>query len=226
MVNINGRFCIDRFEASLDVVDGKGRTVRRHSPFHTPEEGLRVAARSRPGVVPQAYVSQRHAQGACELAGKRLCTDAEWVAACRGRTPTRYPYGEQHVDGRCNDHGTSPLRKLYGRDEGAFGFEPMNDPRLNQVPGSVARTGAFKRCRGAYGVLDMVGNLHEWTADPGGTFRGGYYLDTVQNGEGCDYRTTAHDPGYHDYSIGFRCCSRLGGERQQKRKPAPTRRAD
>ena len=52
----------------------------------------------------------------------------------------------------------------------------------------------------------MVGNVHEWTAAKGGTFRGGYYLDTHINGDGCDYRTTAHNHGYHDYSTGFRCC--------------------
>jgi formylglycine-generating enzyme required for sulfatase activity len=52
----------------------------------------------------------------------------------------------------------------------------------------------------------MVGNLHEWTAAVNGTFRGGYYLDTKINGEGCDYKTTAHEPNYHDYSTGFRCC--------------------
>jgi hypothetical protein len=52
----------------------------------------------------------------------------------------------------------------------------------------------------------MVGNLHEWTAAAGGTFRGGYYLDVEQNGLGCDYRTSAHNTRYHDYSTGFRCC--------------------
>jgi hypothetical protein len=33
------------------------------------------------------------------------------------------------------------------------------------------------------------------------------FMDTRLNGEGCDYRTTAHDFGHHDYSIGFRCCA-------------------
>ena len=40
-----------------------------------------------------------------------------------------------------------------------------------------------------------------------GTFRGGYYQDTHRNGDGCTYRTTAHDVSYHDYSTGFRCCA-------------------
>ena len=53
----------------------------------------------------------------------------------------------------------------------------------------------------------MVGNLDEWTADPSGTFQGGYYLDTHLNGDGCEYRTMAHEAWYHDYSTGFRCCA-------------------
>jgi sulfatase modifying factor 1 len=82
----------------------------------------------------------------------------------------------------------------------------MNDPRLNQLEGTLAPAGKFKRCRNGFGAYDMVGNLHEWTSAPGGTFRGGYFLDVHQNGEGCAYRTTAHGPRYHDYSTGFRCC--------------------
>ena len=52
-----------------------------------------------------------------------------------------------------------------------------------------------------------MGNLHEWTADPSGTFRGGFYVDTTINGPGCLYATTAHDTGHWDYSTGFRCCA-------------------
>ena len=55
-------------------------------------------------------------------------------------------------------------------------------------------------------MYDLVGNLHEWVDDPDGTFRGGYYMDTTKNGDGCSYHTTAHDFTYHDYSTGFRCC--------------------
>ena len=87
------------------------------------------------------------------------------------------------------------------------GMTEMNDPRLNQLDATLAPTGTHDECTNPYGVFDMVGNLHEWTNDPNGTFQGGYYLDTHRNGDGCSYRTVAHEFSYHDYSTGFRCCA-------------------
>jgi formylglycine-generating enzyme required for sulfatase activity len=89
----------------------------------------------------------------------------------------------------------------------------MVDPRLNQLAGTLTHTGERSDCTNAFGVFDMVGNLHEWVDDarPGGrgTFQGGYYLDTHLNGDGCRYRTTAHAVNHADYSTGFRCCADL-----------------
>ncbi len=230
MASILGRFCIDVYEASVDVADARGRTIRRFSPYHTAEPGLRLVAKSRRGAVPQGYFSQEEAQAACAEAGKRLCTDEEWVTACKGKKPTLYPYGDEHRDGYCNDHGVSPLRLLHGKDGSlaTFGMEAMNDPRLNKTPGSVARSGQFRHCRNSFGVYDMVGNLHEWTANPKGEFRGGYYLDTTTNGEGCSYMTAAHSTKYHDYSIGFRCCKggHPGGTASHDARESRKARAD
>jgi formylglycine-generating enzyme required for sulfatase activity len=87
----------------------------------------------------------------------------------------------------------------------------LNDPRLGEVEGTLAKTGDHEECVNPFGVFDMVGNLHEWVATdasvPHGTFQGGYYLDTSLNGDGCNYKTTAHAHEYHDYSTGFRCCA-------------------
>ncbi len=162
------------------------------------------------GRVPQGYIDRDEAEAACENAGKRLCTDDEWIEACKGKNPTQYPYGDDHKDGFCNDTGVSSFNLLYGPGNNqppaasAYTRENMNDERLNQMEGTVAPSGKFAKCKNSYGVFDMVGNLHEWTAATSGTFRGGYYLDTHINGDGCDYRTTAHDHRlYHDYSTGF-----------------------
>ena len=104
------------------------------------------------------------------------------------------------------------MRRIFGMGD-VFHETQMNDPRLNQLPGTLARAGAHARCRNRYGVFDIVGNLHEWveatTRGGHGVFRGGYYVDVHVNGSGCDYATRAHNPSYHDYSIGFRCCADL-----------------
>ncbi len=39
----------------------------------------------------------------CAAHGKRLCFDDEWQGACEGPEGLRYPYGNDHVPGVCND---------------------------------------------------------------------------------------------------------------------------
>jgi hypothetical protein len=208
MAMIDGRFCIDRWEASL--VEVGGGVERPFSPFSLVEDH-EVRAVSVKGVFPQGYVSGSQAQAACARSGKRLCSTMEWRKACVGPEPKLYGYADAREHGRCNDAGRSPMLAVWGPSglSEASDWSPlkMNDPRLNQLEGSLSRTGAHDGCTNDYGVYDMVGNLHEWTSDPDGTFQGGYYLDTSINGEGCSYRTTAHDFEYHDYSTGFRCCA-------------------
>jgi hypothetical protein len=196
-------FCIDRFEAALVEITPKGEEAP-HSPYKS-VEGRKVRAVSRQGLVPQAYISRNEADAACRAAKKRLCKEEEWLRACEGKSPTTFPYGPDRKTGYCNDHGKPPVARLYS--DNAHGWEPMNDPRLNQLPDTVARTGSYPHCKSSWGAYDMMGNLHEWVDDPGGTFLGGYYLDTSLNGDGCHYKTVAHDSAYHDYSTGFRCCA-------------------
>ena len=121
---------------------------------------------------------------------------------------TLYPYGESHRPRYCNDDGVSPIGILHGPQR-SFDDRTMNDRRLNQVPGTLARTGTYHRCQNEYGVFDMSGNLHEWTAEAGGELHGGYYLDTSSLGAGCEYVASGHSKEYRDYSTGFRCCADL-----------------
>ncbi len=201
-------FCIDLYEGTLVELLPRGQT-RPWSPHVTPATGRRYRAVSRRGVLPQGYISQVQARAACAAAGKRLCAEPEWVRACKGPSPTEWPYGPARMPGRCNDDGINPVPRLYPGGD-VFHERQMHDPRLNTLPRSLARTGSHARCRGRNGVFDMVGNLHEWveaTARGRGVFRGGYYADVLINGRGCDYATRAHSPSYHDYSTGFRCCA-------------------
>ncbi len=199
------RVCVDKWEASVVEVMPSGGEVL-FSPYAPLPPNRSLKAVSQPGAVPQGYASRTQASLACEHAGKRLCKGDEWVAACRGPEQTTYPYGNQEDPRACNTHGKNPVARLFGASKKNYSIGPMNHPWLNTLDGTVAKTGEFAACTNDYGVHDMVGNLHEWTADEGGTFRGGYYLDNKTNGKGCGYATTAHVGAYHDYSIGFRCC--------------------
>jgi formylglycine-generating enzyme len=209
MSNIDDRFCIDRWEDSLVEVMRDGSDVP-WPPYGPIEEGHSLRAVSVANVYPQAYISGAQAARACASAGKRLCAPVEWRKACMGPKPTTFGYGDQRATGRCNDAGYSPMMRLFPQVSVSWtlvGMTEMNDARLNQLDQTLAPTGSHDQCTNDYGVYDMVGNLHEWTNDPNGTFQGGYYLDTHKNGDGCTYRTVAHEFTYHDYSTGFRCCA-------------------
>lgn len=210
-------FCIDRWEASLLHVAATGE--REPWPGNQPVDGKEheMVATTKQGNHPQGFISGAQAELACARADKRLCTLEEWRRACRGRNDTAYPYGAERRPNLCNDRFQGleghPVDVLFRRTappgadpESKWSTRSMNDPRLHELPRSVAATGTFPECVNDYGVFDMVGNLHEWVADRAGTFAGGFFMDTFRNGEGCEYATTAHDYDYHDYSTGFRCC--------------------
>ena len=226
-----GRFCVDRHEAHLVVPDGDG--YARHPHFERPPTGAAYEARSEPGVFPQAYISRKEAAGACKRAGKRLCSWVEWRRACQGKRWRRYPYGNGRRRGVCNQGKKHLLQELFGEDGDVSTWEydkHFNSPKLNQQPGYLAKTGAHEGCVSEDGVFDMVGNLHEWTStmvdddfvermeeedvprqdqpwtEGNGMFQGGFYSTDGQHGPGCFYVTIAHEPRYHDYSTGFRCC--------------------
>ena len=228
-------FCMDKFEASLVEVEGDSRT-NDWSPFHNPGDRS-VRAVSLRGARAQQFISGNQARLACERSGKRLCTNAEWQRACkgpdgatypytwpshtgdssRGAMARRYPAGSSKKNPPCHESvpawspglycQLNPSPKCRGRG-GAT--NRMNEPCVAQIPmNQAALTGSFSKCVTPDGVYDLVGNVHEWTSDTSGTFRGGYFSDTKINGQGCGYATTAHDTGHADYSTGFRCCADL-----------------
>ncbi len=170
---------------------------------------------SQAGVVPQGYLSYTLARQACANAGKRLCTEDEWVHACRGVRQKRFPYGSQYVRGKCNVHRMlHPAHVLHGNS--SIGH---SDPRLNLVVERgvdplLRLTGATSSCASKWSddeiLYDMVGNLDEWIDDESGRFVGGFYSRMTTMG--CESRITSHSPSYYDYSLGTRCCtdSRVG----------------
>lgn len=208
MVVVDDTFCIDAYEGTLQE-QGDDGSWSDASPYETVEDRV-VRAVSQAGVDPQGYISGDEAEEACERAGKRLCTSDEWLAACQGPNEYTWPYGDSYDSTACNDtyEGGHPVMDYFDSDD-VWDMEHMNDPGINQQDNTVSETGSYAGCVSVWGAFDMHGNLHEWVADADGTFRGGFYADAEINGEGCLYRTTAHERSYHDYSTGFRCCGEL-----------------
>jgi len=225
-----GAFCVDLYEAHLVTRRATGE-LERHAHDRRPDPTVRYEARSASGVFPQAYVSRPEAAAACANAGKRLCTLAEWERACRGDRRATYPYGDRWKKGVCNTHKPHLITLLFGADARRWRYEQFNDPALDDEPGFLGRAGDQVECVSEDGVRDLVGNLHEWVSDTvdsaliarlategvrrawqpvsrgNGVFVGGFFSTAEEHGPGCRFLTAAHEPAYHDYSTGFRCCS-------------------
>jgi hypothetical protein len=203
------KFCIDKYEAEILVKDAAG-VESSWSPYYPPpaaSTGLTYRAVSIAGAVPQGYISGAEAKVACVASGKRLCVNDEWLRACQGPSGYTFPYGDTRETGVCNDHrDVHPAIQCFGTDA-SWIWSEIQWPGINQQAATVERTGNRPGCITTEGAFDMMGNLHEWIEDPVVNFRGGYYVDTVENGPGCLYQTTAHDFVHWDYSTGFRCCA-------------------
>ncbi len=232
------RTCVDRCEAHLLAPGEDGALVLW--PHNKRPEGARFVAESKEGLFPQGYISKVEAAAACQNAGKRLCSRREWQRACQGRRHTMFPYGQKRVAGRCNHEKPHLLSQRFGADPRRWKYEQFNDPTLDVEPGFLARSGEYATCDTTEGVHDMIGNLHEWVSDVvdeaflerfdaedvervsqprkigNGMFMGGFFSTADQHGPGCSFTTVAHEPTYHDYSIGFRCCK--GADLPKKKK--------
>jgi hypothetical protein len=170
----------------------------------------RYEAPNRRGAKPLVMQSANDAVSWCAEHRKRLCTEDEWISACEGEEHREYPYGETHVDGRCNDD--KPWRKV---DEATLAKWPAPEARdLAKDLYQATPSGSKHKCVSGAGAHDMTGNTEEWVVrtrehdnDWPYLLVGCYWSGCYGGGKPtCHSTNDAHGPEFRFYETGFRCC--------------------
>jgi sulfatase modifying factor 1 len=181
---------------------------------------------NKPCELPVVWVAPVQAKVICELQGKRLCAQEEWILACRGDPDDgkdqRFAYGDEMDLDACNTN--KPAAKFGPGCDPDSASSAWKTCSTNTEP-----TGAFPRCRSRFGVFDQHGNVAEimTRADPDGhtysQLKGSafFYADVARKPDERPAKETypdqcAHDPRWHvelmneawhvNYHLGFRCC--------------------
>ncbi|HSP63507.1 MAG TPA: bifunctional serine/threonine-protein kinase/formylglycine-generating enzyme family protein [Pyrinomonadaceae bacterium] len=142
---------------------------------------------------PASEITWYDAVAYAQWAGKRLPSEEEWEFAARGNDGRRYPWGNEWKEGLANTSEAKTAINDVGRFKGTSPF----------------------------GLLDMVGNVWEWTASNLGAYPGGQLpkqitgdLRVIRGGSYTESKgeaTTTYRRGYpargnYDYTkTGFRC---------------------
>jgi formylglycine-generating enzyme required for sulfatase activity len=135
---------------------------------------------------PMNCVTWDQAVAYCAWRGKRLPTEQEWERAARGDDARRFPWGAD---------------------------APRSDVCWKRPSEGTCAVGESKADKSPYGILDMDGNVHEWTST---TYEGGGEILRVIRGGAWHVENDALmratwrqgvPPSDPSSSLGFRCAS-------------------
>jgi sulfatase modifying factor 1 len=143
------RYALDRYEvtqAELGACVDAG--VCDPSSYATEHPGLRAPA------LPAVGLSWTAARTLCAFRGGRLPSEAEWERGARGDTARRFPWG-LHYNPALANHGMPSLSfdPTAGAASGDDGY-----PYLAPVR-------AYEQARSPHGLVQMAGNVWEWTVE-------------------------------------------------------------
>jgi hypothetical protein len=236
MIHVSTTFCPDVERRCIDMEHDEYNNLPICHSF-APTQRCRLTPRpidfcidryeypNEKGAHPAWMVTWYEAQATCEAKNKRLCWASEWTAACEGPDQTPFPYGWDRDHDACNvDNYFVEPKRGPGKRLLFYSKDPeIADKELFRLDQSVP-SGSMERCKSGFGVYDMTGNVDEWVVSDVSPrerskwagLKGGAWGHVRSQ---CRPMTFSHEPEFHYYFVGFRCCADVPGAPAWKTAP-------